>query len=130
MQRIIWIYICSLFIFLALDAIWLIKISPPIYQKYIGTLLAPKPSLVPALLFYLIFIVGLVIFVIAPAIDKHSVMHAAKLAPLFGLVTYATFDLTNQAVLKGWSPMITMIDLAWGVVITTVSSTVIVFILK
>ena len=86
--------------------------------------MAKKPNWLAAALFYMIFIIGLLVFVIQPSLGG-SLWHLVKLSSLFGLVTYATFDLTNQAVLKDWPTAISVIDIAWGVIITTLSSLVI-----
>lgn len=79
--------------------------------------MAPQVNWVAAIVFYLLFIVGLIIFVISPAIEKQSVMHAFMYGALFGLITYATYDLTNLATVKDWPVFITAIDLVWGSVL-------------
>ena len=108
------IYISTFLIFLALDAYWLSEVSPDFYRAHIGHLMAEKPDLGAALVFYLIFIAGLVWFVIKPALSEPRWHRAALQGGFFGLVTYATFDLTCQAVLKEWPVILTLIDLAWG----------------
>lgn len=110
----LYVYLISFAVFIAIDFIWLAKLAPEIYRKSIGHLMADKPNLVAAGLFYLIFLFGLLIFVILPALDKGSLKHALLFGALFGLVTYATFDLTSQAVFKDWPTKITIIDLLWG----------------
>jgi len=80
--------------------------------------MADKPNLPAAGLFYMIYIVGLVVFVVQPAVQKESIMFAATRGALFGLVAYATFDLTSLAVLKDWPVKITVIDLIWGTLLT------------
>lgn len=80
--------------------------------------MAKKPNLPAAGLFYAIYIVGLVVFIVQPAVQKESIMYAASRGALFGLVAYATFDLTSLAVLKDWPIKITVIDLIWGSVLT------------
>lgn len=81
-----------------------------------------------AIAFYLLFIVGLVVFVISPALEKSSWMHALLFGALFGLITYATYDLTNLATLKDWPLLVTMVDLAWGAVLAASVSTATYFI--
>lgn len=120
--KLIWIYLLSGITFLLIDGLWLTKISPKLYKDNIGHLLADKPNLVAAGLFYLIFLIGLLVFVIVPALNKGSLSYALFFGALFGLVTYATFDLTNQAVLKGWPVKITLIDLAWGTLLCAIVS--------
>ncbi len=101
-----------------IDFLWLTKVAPNLYKSNIGHLMADNPNLLSASLFYLIYIVGLVVFVIHPAFDKGSVMHSFTHGALFGLVAYSTFDLTSMAVFKNWPAKITVIDLLWGTILT------------
>lgn len=117
--KIISIYFLSIVVFLIIDSIWLLKVSPKLYKNNIGHLMADKPQLWAALLFYLIFIAGLLALVLIPALNNNNFAHAAIYGAVFGLVTYATFDLTSQAVFKDWPIKITIIDLVWGTSITT-----------
>ena len=112
------LYLLSFVSLIGLDAIWLTKVSPKLYKEQIGHLMAAKPNLAAAGLFYLIYIFGLVVFIVQPAVQKESIMYAATRGALFGLVAYATFDLTSLAVLKDWPIKITVIDLIWGSVLT------------
>jgi len=107
-------YAIALVIFLVIDMIWLGLVAKNIYSKYLGNLMAPKVNWIAAVIFYLLFIVGLVFFVIEPAVTKNSWSYALLAGMLFGLITYATYDLTNLATLKDWPITITFIDLAWG----------------
>ena len=75
-------------------------------------------------IFYLLFIVGLVIFVITPAVEKNSCMYALLFGALFGFITYATYDLTNLATLKDWPLLVTLVDLAWGAILAASVSVV------
>jgi uncharacterized membrane protein len=100
-------------IFLAIDAVWLGLVAPRFYRAQIGHLMSDSPNLVAALIFYLIFIVGVVVFVIQPAIDGNWTA-ALWRGLLFGFVTYATYDLTNLATLRDWPLTVTVVDLAWG----------------
>ncbi len=109
-------------IFLALDALWLGLISRSFYKEQIGYLMKANVNWTAAFIFYLIFIGGLVVFVISPAIEKGSWMHALLLGALFGLVTYATYDLTNLATIKDWPLLVTMVDLIWGAFISAAVS--------
>lgn len=113
------LYALSMVSIIGLDSLWLTKISPKLYKEQIGHLMADKPNLPAAGLFYIIYILGLVVFVVQPAVDKGSVLYAATRGALFGLVAYATFDLTSLAVLKNWPLKITLIDLTWGAVLTS-----------
>ena len=111
-------------VFFFIDMIWLGIISKNFYRAQIGALMKPDINWTAALIFYLIFIAGLVVFVIAPAMEKHSWMHAILFGALFGLVCYATYDLTNLAVAKDWPLLVTIVDLAWGAVLAASVSTI------
>ncbi len=112
-----------LVIFFAIDIVWLGFIAKDFYAKTLGFLMAPKVNWGAALVFYLIFILGLLVFVIQPALAAESLKQAVIMAALFGLVTYATYDLTNLATLKDWPLIITIVDLAWGVSLSVIVST-------
>ena len=113
----------SAFIFSVIDFIWLAFIAKKLYRKYIGFLLADKPNLPAAIVFYVVYIIGLNVFVIHPAtMAHHPVAYAAGYGGLFGLVCYATYDLTNQATVKNWPKLITGIDLLWGMGISAVTA--------
>lgn len=105
-----------------LDFFWLGFVAKKVYYSQMGSLLLEKPNMVPALIFYVIYVVGIVVFVVNPALAHNSLGRAAGYGALFGLVAYATYDLTNLAVLKGYSPTIAVIDLAWGMVITAAAA--------
>lgn len=104
-------------LFIAIDAVWLTTIANSFYKNKLGHLLADKPSLGPAAVFYALYIVGLVVFVIKPGIDQ-SLATVAWRGALLGLVMYATYDLTNQSTLKNWPQSLTIVDLLWGTFIT------------
>jgi len=111
------LFAIALPVFLAIDLTWLGVIAKDLYRRQIGSLMRPDINWTAALVFYVLFIAGLVFFVIAPAVEKKSWMQALTSGAFFGLVTYATYDLTNLAVAKGWPLSITLIDLAWGTVL-------------
>lgn len=111
------LYFITLPIFLAIDMIWLGLVAKNFYAKQIGFLMKTNINWPAALTFYLLFIVGLVIFVISPALDKNSWRQAVFLGALFGLITYATYDLTNLATVKNWPLVITIVDLIWGTIL-------------
>ena len=112
-------YLIALVVFTLIDLVWLLFISRKLYQAKIGHLMAEKPNLAAAAIFYLLFIAAMVFFVINPAVDKQSVLFALGAGAFFGLVTYATYDLTNLATLRDWPVSITVIDLIWGTFITS-----------
>ena len=115
-------YVITLFVFLILDAIWLGLIARRLYRAQIGFLMAKQPKWAAAGVFYLLFVAGLVVFCVSPAVREGSVGRAAWRAALFGLVTYATYDLTNLATVEGWPLLVTAIDLAWGTALSTATT--------
>ena len=117
-------YVATALGFLVLDAVWLGLVAKNFYQQEIGPLLLDKFNMTAAVAFYLIFVAGVVIFAVMPAVRAGSWETALLLGALFGFFAYATYDLTNLATLKGWSPTVTVIDIAWGAVVTGISATV------
>lgn len=113
------LYIIAFIIFLAIDAIWLGLVAPKFYKAQIGHLMSEKPNLVAALVFYLVFIVGVVYFVVNPAVEAQSITKVLVAGALFGFMTYATYDLTNLATLKDWPITVTIVDLVWGTTLST-----------
>jgi uncharacterized membrane protein len=111
------LYIIALPVFLALDMAWLGLVAKNFYAKRIGFLMKTDINWTAAILFYVLFTIGLVLFVIMPAVGKNSWVHALSFGALFGLIAYATYDLTNLATLKDWPLIVTMADLAWGTVL-------------
>lgn len=107
-------YIAMMAAFLALDGVWLGLVAKSFYKKYIGDLMATNPNFFAAGLFYSIYLVGLLVLVVIPAVEARSLAQALVKGALFGLVCYATYDLTSQAVIKNWPWTITLVDLAWG----------------
>jgi len=105
-----------------LDVLWLTLANGRLYRPVIGSLMADKPDLRPALAFYVIYLVGIVFFAIAPGLKADSLVKTAVSGAVLGLVAYATYDLTNQATLKVWATHITLIDMAWGAFLTTVAA--------
>lgn len=108
------LYLITLVIFFLVDIVWLGVISKKLYKEYLGHLMAPNVNWPAALIFYFLFIAGLVFFVISPALEKESLMYAITVGAFFGLIAYGTYDLTNLATLKDWPLNITIIDLIWG----------------
>lgn len=115
------LYGIALPVFFAIDMVWLGLVAPGFYKQQIGHLMKTDVNWVAALLFYFIFIVGIVLFIVQPALEKQSWSYALLMGALFGLITYATYDLTNLATLKNWPVLVTVVDLLWG---TTLSASV------
>jgi uncharacterized membrane protein len=112
------LYAVALPVFFAIDMVWLGLVARNFYQKEIGFLMKTNVNWIAAIIFYLLFIAGLVIFVLAPALEKQSWIHALLYGILFGLVTYATYDLTNLATIKDWPFLVTIVDLVWGMTLS------------
>lgn len=108
------IYLLTLAVFFLVDIVWLGVISKNLYKKYLGHLMTPTVNWTAAIVFYLLFIAGLVFFVINPALAEGSLLYAVLAGGFFGLIAYGTYDLTNLATLKDWPLLITVIDLVWG----------------
>ncbi len=109
------LYLATLVAFFAIDIFWLALIARGLYRKYLGFLLSPRPNWAAAIVFYLLFIAGLLVFAIIPGLQAGSLQKAVLLGAFFGLLTYATYDLTNLATIKDWPLAITIIDMIWGV---------------
>jgi uncharacterized membrane protein len=107
-------YLLTLMVFLAIDMLWLGVIAKNIYNKYLGNLLTDSVNWTAAIIFYFIYVVGISVFVIYPSLNKDSVFYVIFMGALFGFFTYATYDLTNLATLKGWPLPIVIIDIVWG----------------
>ena len=110
-------YLATLVVMLAVDAVWLGLMGPRLYRPALGDLLAPSFSPLPAILFYLIFVAGLI--VLTPG---GSLGASAARGALFGLCAYATYDLTNQATLRQWPTYLSLADMAWGTLLTAVAA--------
>jgi len=110
-------YLLTCVVFFAIDLVWLGVVAKDIYGKYLKDFLSPEINWKAAIIFYLLFIIGLMIFAIYPAVAKDSYIQALLLWGLFGFFTYATYDLTNLATLKNWPIQIVYIDIVWWVIL-------------
>jgi uncharacterized membrane protein len=111
-------------IMIAIDMVWLTWLGRGFYMQEIGGLLLDTPNLPAALAFYVLYSVGVVVIIIAPALETQSAVRALIYGVIFGLVAYGTYDLTNLAVMKGFTTKIALIDMAWGGLITGFTSAV------
>lgn len=118
------LYLVTLLAFFAIDIVWLGFVARSFYYEQLGFLLNPNTNWVAAMIFYLLFILGILVFVVLPGLKENSLKATILRAVLFGLVTYATYDLTNLATVKDWPLLITIVDLAWGTVLTIAVSSV------
>jgi len=123
------IYLVTLVIFFLVDILWLTVISRNLYKKYLGYIMTPNVNWVAALVFYVLFIAGLVFFVINPALAKGDLLYAILAGGFFGLIAYGTYDLTNLATLKDWPVLITVVDLLWGTFLNAATAGITFFVL-
>ncbi len=127
MMKLIWLkrYLFALAVFLVLDLLWLGVIAQPFYQREVGALLAKTPNWGAASVFYVFYIVGLMSWAIVPGIANRSLRYAIERGAFYGLVTYATYDLTNLATLAGWSLVLSVVDILWGTTLCVVTTTIV-----
>jgi len=111
------VYLITVPIFFIIDLVWLGVIAKGFYQKHLGYLMRPQINWAAAILFYLLFIIGIVLFAVRPALELQSPTRALVYGALFGFFAYATYDLTNLATVKDWPVIVTAIDLIWGTVL-------------
>jgi uncharacterized membrane protein len=112
------IYLTFLIALVAIDLVWLLGVAKNLYRDQMGDLMASEPKLVAGLAFYLIYALGVCIFVILPAISKQSLIYALQYGALFGFFCYMTYDLTNLAVVRNFPTQLAFIDMAWGSFVT------------
>lgn len=122
-------FIVTFIVFILIDLTWLGFVAKNLYASYVGPLMRTQPNMVAAVIFYALYVIGILAFVIYPHRGE-SLWTVAAWGALFGLIAYATFDLTALAVLKGWSVPLTLIDLAWGSILTASVATISAYILS
>ena len=115
-------YIAAALVFFGLDMIWLTRLASGFYQSQIGPLLKPQPDLAAAGAFYLVYIGGIVFFAVAPAVAGGGLIRAVLAGAFLGLIAYGTYDATNLATMKGFSATVAIVDVLWGVTLTSVSA--------
>lgn len=123
-------YLVALAVFFVIDILWLGFIGRGIYKEHIGFLMKEKPNWVAAIIFYMIYIVGLIFFALYPALAKDSLVYAILVGAFFGLITYATYDMTNLATLKDWPIFIVIVDIIWGTVLCSATTAISFIILR
>lgn len=106
----------------ALDMVWLGVVAKGLYAREMSSLLRPDVKWIPALLFYLLYVAAVVVFVVMPAAERRSLTYALVLGAFFGLAAYATYDLTSLALIRDFPVLIVIVDMAWGMALTTVVS--------
>jgi uncharacterized membrane protein len=117
------LYLSTLLCFLAVDLLWLGVIARGFYQEQLEFLLRSSPNWPVAILFYMIYITGILVFVVSPALQAESWRKALLLGAFFGFVTYATYDLTNHATVNGWPWIVSVVDLCWGTILCSTVAT-------
>ena len=121
-MKILLSYLAVAVSFVAIDMVWLSLMAERLYRPVLGDILKPRPELAPAAMFYLIYTIGLFGFVVLPAQQAESALRALLFGALFGCVTYATYDLTNQSTLRNWSTALSVADISWGSVLAAISA--------
>ena len=121
-MKYLYLYLLTFVVFLAIDAVWLGVIAKNLYSEKIGHLLAENPNLIAAEIFYLLFVGTVLIFAVIPGYEAQSLTKTIMLGALFGMITYATYDLTNLATLRDWPLSVTVIDVIWGTSLSVVTS--------
>lgn len=113
----VWLYLLTIPVFFIIDMVWLGVIAKDFYRDQIGFLMGDV-NWIAAVVFYLLFIVGILVFAVLPALEAESLLRAVMLGAFFGFIAYATYDLTNLAVVKDWPILVTVVDMAWGAVLS------------
>lgn len=116
------VYLSALAAFLVIDMVWLLIVAREFYRKHLGFLLSGQPNWYAAAVFYLLFVGGVLVFAVEPGLKANSLRKSVLLGGFFGLITYATYDLTNLATVKNWPWMVTVVDMAWGTLLTAAVS--------
>ena len=116
------LYASTLVAFLVTDMVWLVVVARGFYRKQMGVLLSDQPNWWAAISFYLLFVAGLLVFAVVPALQAGSLRTALLLGGFFGLVAYATYDLTNLATVTNWPWLLTLVDMTWGLVLAAAAS--------
>jgi uncharacterized membrane protein len=116
------VYLACIAGFLLLDMVWLSVVAQGFYQRQLGFLLSARVNWPAAICFYLLFVAGVLVFAVLPGLDAHSWRRAALLGAFLGLVAYGAYDLTNLATVRNWPLLVTLVDLAWGAVLTAAVS--------
>ena len=124
MSRIFLTYIVSVPVFFIVDMIWLGVIAKGFYRKALEPLMTPNINWVAAIIFYLLFLVGVLIFALLPGMERRSLLYTIVMAALFGFIAYATYDLTNLATLRDWPLMLSIVDMIWGSFLSASTATI------
>ena len=113
------LYLLTIPVFFAIDLLWLGVVAKDFYQNSLGHLLSPAVNWPAAFAFYLMYIVGIILFAVKPGLEAGSLAKAAVWGALFGFFTYATYELTNLATMRDWPFQVVVVDIAWGTLLCT-----------
>lgn len=111
------LYLLTVPVFFAIDLVWLGVVARPFYRRHLDYILSPEVNWPAAIVFYLVYIIGIIFFAVRPALEADALARALMLGAFFGFITYATYDLTNLATLKDWPIVVVVVDIAWGTVL-------------
>ena len=115
-------WVAAAAVFLALDTLWFARMVPRFYRPIMGEIMRPTPNLTAAAAFYLIYVSGVIFFAVAPALEQASAGKAMLNGAILGFFAYATFDLSNHAIMRAWSTKLTIVDMAWGTFATALAT--------
>lgn len=121
-MKYILLYILTFIIFLLIDFLWLKFVATKLYSSKISHLMATKAKLLPALIFYIVYVVGIIILAVLPGYEATNICKTLIFGVLLGMISYSTYDLTNLSTLKNWPLSLSIIDIIWGTVVTTLAS--------
>jgi len=124
------VYLSTVVVFFAIDLIWLGLMNSRFYKTQLAGFMSDKVNWLPAILFYLLFIAGLLLLVVLPAVEHGSWIRALLLGGLLGMVAYATYDLSNLATLKSWPLIVSIVDILWGTTLSAIVASISYFIAK
>jgi uncharacterized membrane protein len=123
-SRILLTYAVSIPVFFTVDMIWLGVIARGFYRNALEPLLAPNVNWIAAIIFYMLFLVGILVFALLPGMERRSLVYTVAMAALFGFISYATYDLTNLATLRDWPLMLSIVDMIWGSFLSASTATI------
>jgi uncharacterized membrane protein len=124
------LYFSTLAVFFAIDLIWLLLMNSRFYKIQLAGLMSNKVNWLPAVLFYLLFVVGVLLLVVLPAVDCDSWIRVMLLGGLLGMIAYSTYDLSNLATIKNWPVVVTLVDIVWGTILSAIVATISFYIAK
>ena len=122
--KLVMLYLGSVVVFFAMDLVWLSTMTTRFYQPRLGELLAKSPKLGVAAGFYLLYVIGIIALAVVPGLQEGAVRAALWRGALFGLLAYATYDLSNLATIQGWPWQVAVVDMVWGMVVTSAVSVI------